>query len=1326
MISWLKGLFGRPSAVTKKSEDGDDGDDEDEPKVSLPALFRFASTGDLIALGLAVLCSALNSSSSFAWVYILVGVSDVMADLVASPVGSATRAAAEADFQRNILIYVGLFLGLALFYAATAWGRVYLWTKVSEKQGLLIRRAAYGAILKQDIAWHDKNPAGETIAILTSHIDSVQDGIGDNLGKLVEGISGFAIGIVFALVVAWRLSLPLIACMTVLMLSSGKFYDLVASRIRTVQDATSGASGIANEVIGAIRTVKAFGAEKFETARYAEKLVIVRQAAIDGFKLSGLEIGFTSFYFNACYALGIWYAYRLHVDPSLNLSGTSALNALLLLLLGAETLSDDLEFLEDVQGACIAGATIFQMIDTATIHDQSTINVPVPGVANVAQESVSKNSELLSKGIVGNITFRNISFRYPARPDVPVLQNFSLDIPCGQVVAVVGPSGSGKSTLVALLSRLYQPESGQLLIDGAPIEHYNVGYLRDSISVVTQEPVLFGTTLFQNIAWGARASGEQPPPTLEAVQAACKLANIHEFIMTLPEQYETHVGERGASLSGGQKQRIAIARALLRDPPILLLDEATSALDTKSERQVQVALENSTAGRTTLVIAHRLSTIRNADLIVVMDKGVIVETGRHAELIARPDGAYARLAEAQQIAISSKTEVSSTPVPDNVDTQEDLNADLAIEEPTDEPQASPAASTDANMSHVVVEEPIKPSNWPFLRVFTFTRPNPFFMSIALFLSVVNGAFMPIFAAASATFLGLFTRDKATLTDDDQQTINKWALIYFGMAFADFFIPIARRILYGVVGEHVAERLRLASFSALLNQDVSYFDDHKNGTGVLAARLVSEADAVKRIVGGPSMGLIVQAFGGLGIGIVVAFMSVWQLTLVALIFTPFLGAGVYLELDSLDKLADATKDAHEQSCQLASETIQNIRTVATLGREDTFIELFHTESLKPYVQSSRIAALAALGVGAKEAINFVAYAGTFYYGSRFVLNGSHTPTEVIRALFVVLYSSTAIGWMYYAGPAYQKGKVSARSIFKLLDRKPRMSAGPTTGFTGASGQAGRHLYGVKAEDVHFRYANRPTVPVLQGLNVDVRPGQVVALCGSSGCGKSTLLSLLLRFYDALDGEVLVDGTNVRDWNTSALRASMSLVGQEPVIMSGTVAENIAYGVTEDDSRVLQERIEAAARQANIHATIVALPLGYLTPCGDHGIQFSGGQKQRIAIARALIRDPALLLLDEATSALDSQSERSVQKALDGVMTNGEKRTVITIAHKLSTIQHADLIIVVDQGRVVQQGTHQDLMAQTGGRYALMVTEQSLSASVESQEEDDIVSAPQTVM
>ncbi|KAJ3004079.1 Multidrug resistance protein 1, partial [Thoreauomyces humboldtii] len=1241
MINWIKALFGRPV----QANTGDD-ESDDEPSVNLWALFRFATLTDRVVLALAVLCSVLNSSSSFAWVYILVGVSNVMSDLYTVPNdGSPARVAAESTFQHHIVVYVGIFVGLAFVYAATAWGRVFLWTRVSEKQGLLLRRATYAAVLKQDITWHDSHPAGETISLLTSHVDSVQDGISDNLGQLVQGIAGFAIGVVFSLVVAWRLALPLVACMSVLMFSSSKFYDMVSVRVRTIQGASKGASGIANEVLGAIRTVKAFGAETFETRRYAEKLAVVREAAITGFKLSGLEIGFTSFYFNACYSFGIWYLYRLHVSDSINLSGTAGLNALLLLLLGAETLADTLGFLDDVQGACAAGATIFEMIDTATIHDETTtvVDVAVSHADTKALSSPSPSasasspifsSPLLQEGIKGTISFRNITFRYPSRPDVPVLRDFSLDVPRGQTVALVGASGSGKSTLVALLSRLYQPETGDIFIDGTCIRSYAVGYLRDSISVVSQEPVLFGTSLFQNIAWGARSSNEEAPATLDAVQDACKLANIHDFISTLPEQYETHVGEGGAQLSGGQKQRVAIARALLRDPPILLLDEATSALDSKSERQVQVALENSTKGRTTLVVAHRLSTIRNADMIVVMDKGVIVETGRHDELMARPNGAYAKLAEAQKIG-DGATSAPDTPI--SVDAEV---VDSVDDEPAEQAsgRASPENSTDDILHAVVSEEPVKPSNWPFLRVFAFTRPNPFFVFSALLLSVVNGAFMPIFAGASATFLGIFTREKSTLTEDDQRTIDKWALIYLGMAVADFLIPVARRILYGVIGEHIALRLRMASFTALLNQDVSFFDNPKHGTGVLVTRLTSEADAVKKIVGGPSMGLIVQAFGGLGIGVIVAFLAVWQLTLVALIFTPFLGLGVYLELDSLDRLADATKDAHEQSCQLASETIQNIRTVTTLGREDTFIDMFHSESMKPYVQSTRIAALAALGVGAKEGINFLAYAGTFYYGSRFILDGSHTPEEVIRTLFVVLYSSTAIGWMYYAGPAYQKGKVSARSIFKLLDRKPRVaSASAKDGFTGSSGQAGRHLYGVSAKDVHFRYANRPTVPVLQGLDVDVRPGQVVALCGHSGSGKSTLLSLLLRFYDAHSGSVTVDGSDVRDWNTGSLRASMAMVGQEPVIMSGTVADNIAYGISEvvgtgenpTDATSLQDRIEKAARQANIHSTIAALPMGYLTLCGDNGTQFSGGQKQRIAIARALIRDPTLLLLDEAT-------------------------------------------------------------------------------------------------
>ncbi|KAJ3006882.1 ATP-binding cassette sub- B member 5, partial [Thoreauomyces humboldtii] len=357
MIDWLKALFGRPAAQAKDADDHDDDDDE-EPSVRLWALFRFASALDRLAVAMAVLCSILNSTSSFAWVYILVRVSDTMSELVTHPKdGSPARADAETKFQHDIVVFVGLF--------------------VSEKQGLLIRRATYGAILRKDIAWHDGNPAGETIALITSHVDAVH-GISDNLGQLVQGLAGFAIGIVFSLVVAWRLALPLVACMSVLMISSTKFYDLVSSRVRTIQGAAKGAAGIASEVLGAIRTVKAFGAEKFETRRYAAKLAIVREAAITGFKLSGLEIGFTSFYFNACYAFGIWYAYRLHVSGSVHLDGTDALQALLLLLLGAETLADTLGFLDDVQGACVAGATIFEMIDTATIHDEASDGIKVP------------------------------------------------------------------------------------------------------------------------------------------------------------------------------------------------------------------------------------------------------------------------------------------------------------------------------------------------------------------------------------------------------------------------------------------------------------------------------------------------------------------------------------------------------------------------------------------------------------------------------------------------------------------------------------------------------------------------------------------------------------------------------------------------------------------------------------------------------------------------------------------------------------------------------------------------------------------------------------
>ncbi|XP_068091619.1 ATP-dependent translocase ABCB1 isoform X4 [Hyperolius riggenbachi] len=322
--------------------------------------------------------------------------------------------------------------------------------------------------------------------------------------------------------------------------------------------------------------------------------------------------------------------------------------------------------------------------------------------------------------------------------------------------------------------------------------------------------------------------------------------------------------------------------------------------------------------------------------------------------------------------------------------------------------------------------------------------------------------------------------------------------------------------------------------------------------------------------------------------------------------------------------------------------------------------------------------------------FFAYAGCFRFGAWLMANGHITMENVFLVFSAIVFGAMALGQTSSFAPDYAKAKISAAHIFSLLERQPLIDSYST------AGNAPEDCDGnVTFQGVHFNYPTRPDVKVLQGLDVTVTKGQTLALVGSSGCGKSTTVQLLERFYDPFDGGVCVDGGDLRSLNIQWLRAQMGIVSQEPILFDCSIAENIAYG--DNSRRVSQEEIEKAAKEANIQSFIESLPDGYNTRVGDKGTQLSGGQKQRIAIARALIRRPKILLLDEATSALDTESEKVVQEALDRAR---EGRTCIVIAHRLSTIQNADKIAVIQNGKVVEQGTHQQLLQLKGFYHSLV--------------------------
>ncbi|XP_010217168.1 PREDICTED: multidrug resistance protein 1-like isoform X1 [Tinamus guttatus] len=496
-------------------------------------------------------------------------------------------------------------------------------------------------------------------------------------------------------------------------------------------------------------------------------------------------------------------------------------------------------------------------------------------------------------------------------------------------------------------------------------------------------------------------------------------------------------------------------------------------------------------------------------------------------------------------------------------------------------------------------------------------------------------------------------------------------------------------MFGKSGETLTMRLRSLSFRALLQQEIGWYDDQKNAVGVLLTRLATDASQVKGATGS-RLGLMTMTICTLLTAIIIAFVYGWQLTLLILACIPFVIAANAISVKSMTGHAAKDQKALEEAGRISTESVENIRTVASLTREDAFYERYITSLSAPYRDSLTKAPFYGFTYGIAQSANYFINAAVFRFGAWLIARCMTNFENVFIVFSSIIFAAMNVGQSASLAPDYGKAKISAQRIFQLLDRKPVIDS-----YSEEGEKLSNFEGNIEFRNIHFVYPSRPEAPVLQGLSVKVNKGQTLALVGSSGCGKSTSIQLLERFYDPVEGQVLADGFDTKTLHLQWLRSRLGLVSQEPILFDCSIAENIQYG---DNSRVVsQEEIEEAAKAANIHAFIERLPEKYDTRVGEKGTQLSGGQKQRIAIARALVRKPAVLLLDEATSALDTESEKIVQKALDNAR---QGRTCIVIAHRLTTVQTADVIAVIQNGRVVEQGTHSQLLAKEGYYYALV--------------------------
>ncbi|KAL8172358.1 hypothetical protein V2J09_024162 [Rumex salicifolius] len=1159
--------------------------------------------------------------------------------------------------------YALYFVYLGLVVCASSYAEIACWMYTGERQAGALRRKYLEAVLKQDVGFFDTDArTGDIVFSVSTDTLLVQDAISEKVGNFIHYLSTFLAGLVVGFVSAWRLALLSIAVIPGIAFAGGLYAYTLTGLTSKSRESYANAGIIAEQAIAQVRTVYSYVGETKALNAYSDAIHDTLQLGYKAGMAKGLGLGCT--YGIACmsWALVFWYAGVFIRNGQTD--GGKAFTAIFSAIVGGMSLGQSFSNLGAFSKGKAAGYKLLEII-----NQKPLIQDPTDG--------------LRLEEVKGDIELKNVSFSYPSRPDVMIFRDFSMFFPAGKTVAVVGGSGSGKSTVVSLIERFYDPNQGQILIDNVDIKTLQLRWLRDQIGLVNQEPALFATTILENILYG------KSDASMTEVEAATSAANAHSFISLLPNGYNTQVGERGVQLSGGQKQRIAIARAMLKNPKILLLDEATSALDAGSESIVQEALDRLMVGRTTVVVAHRLSTIRNVDKIAVLQQGHVAETGTHEELISKA-GAYATLIRFQDMVgnrdfsnpstrRSRSTRLSSSLSTKSLSLRSGSLRNLSY---------SYSTGADGRIEMISNAETEKKNPAPrnyFCRLLKLNAPEWPYSIMGAVGSILSGFIGPTFAIVMSNMIEVFYYTNAASME---RKTKEYVFIYIGAGLYAVVAYLIQHYFFSIMGENLTTRVRRMMLAAILRNEVGWFDEEEHNSSLLAARLATDAADVKSAIA-ERISVILQNMTSLLTSFIVAFIVEWRVSLLILATFPLLVLANFAQQLSLKGFAGDTAKAHAKTSMIAGEGVSNIRTVAAFNAQEKILALFCSELNVPQRRSLRRSQTSGSLFGISQLMLYASEALILWYGAHLVSKGLSTFSKVIKVFVVLVITANSVAETVSLAPEIIRGGEAVGSVFSILDRHTRIEADDTEA---------DEVESVRGEidfrHVDFAYPSRPDVMVFKDFSLRIRAGKSQALVGASGSGKSSVIALIERFYDPLSGKVMIDGKDIRRLNLKSLRLKIGLVQQEPALFASTIFDNIAYakeGATEAE-------VVEAARLANMHGFVSALPEGYKTAVGERGVQLSGGQKQRIAIARAILKDPAILLLDEATSALDAESECVLQEALERLMRG---RTSVLVAHRLSTIRGVDNIAVVQDGRIVEHGSHGDLVSRPEGAYSRLL-------------------------
>jgi ATP-binding cassette subfamily B protein len=1137
-----------------------------------------------------------------------------------------------------------------------------------------LRTEVFGALHRLDGASQDELNTGQVVSRSISDITLVQ-----GLLSFLPMMSGNVLLFIISLVIMLVLS-PLL---TLVALAVGPAIWFVAIRSRrrlfpatwAAQQQAGDIAGVVEAAVTGVRVVKGFGQEDRELGR-------LEGAAKKLFSLRLRAVRLTSRYnpsLQAVPALGqvgvLLFGGWLAARGEITLGTFLAFSTYVAQLVGPVRMLAAL--LTVGQQARASVERVFEVIDSTprVVDAPDATDLPVgPGL----------------------VEFDGVRFGYTASE--PVLCGLDLTVQPGETLALVGGAGSGKSTISLLLPRFYDVQGGAVRVDGTDVRSVTMSSLRSRIGVVFEESFLFSDSVAANIAYG------RPDASDEQIRAAARAAEADGFIRALPHGYDTVVGEQGLTLSGGQRQRVALARALLSDPQILLLDDATSAVDARIEAEIHETLRKIMQGRTTLLVAHRRSTLALAGRIAVLDGGVVVDVGTEAELQARcplfrqllsgpgedAEGVDAELATA--LVDEAQVDGVTPSLWDRANAPQDvLGASSAATSNLGGGIGGGAAAGGGFMAGLPpspellakVDALPPATEQPRVDEAVARQADPSFGLVTVLRGVRRGMLIGL-GLVAVDALAQIALPALIRVGVDKGVSHKrlhdlyiLSAVALAVVLADWVATAAQTLVTGRTGERLLYTLRVKTFAQLQRLGLDYYERELSGR--IMTRMTTDVDALSTFFQTGLATAVVSILSFVGVLIAILILD-WQLGLIIVALLPILAvATVIFRRRSTVAYTEARERVSTVNADF-QEKVAGVRVSQAFGREGDDASRFGGLSLAYRKTRLRAQRYIATYFPFVEMLSEVAAALVLGFGAARVHNGSLTAGGLIAYLLYLDLLFTPVQQLSQVFDGYQQAEVGLRRIGDLL-RTPT-SVPPAQHPLALP----PHLGTLELDDVVFAYQGTE-VPAIAGVSLTIPAGQTVALVGETGAGKSTMVKLVARYYDPTAGSVRVGDIDLRSVAAPDYRHRLGVVPQEAYLFPGTVRDAIAYAKPDASDA----EVEAAARAVGAHSMIARLSSGYLHPVGERGRGLSAGQRQLVALARAQLVEPEILLLDEATAALDLNTEAEVARATELL---SAPRTTLVVAHRLTTAASADRVLVMDQGRVVEDGTHEELLALNG--------------------------------